>query len=219
MAQVNKHLDGGGVAELQNFLIGVGTAAPTKARQFQYRNSRLEYHDGTSGQSLATLADVNSASNFRGAISIASNTLPTAASATVRPNDPLIAGNMFVVTAGGTLAGIGGEDRLSPSDILILIGTDAAVAANWVGISRSLDTTGYEVRESITLASLPANTATKVAPITIKTISSYTILDGTTVLNGSFDEAFTPSGTGIGVSLTSLVAKSNLAVIFSGLTV
>ena len=212
-----KHLDGGNVAELQNFLLGTGTAAPNKAKQFQYRNGRIEYFDGTTAHQLATVAEVSGASSFRGAIDLSNNALPNAARATVRANEALIAGNFFVVSAGGTIAGIGGADTLAPADLLFLVGTDAAVAANWVGISRSLDVTGFEIRESVTLASLPVNTATLVKPTSIKTISSYLILDGTTVLNGAFDESFVASGTGIGLTLNSLVAKSNLTVIFSGI--
>lgn len=140
---VYKHLDGGGVAELRNFLIGTGSTAPTKEKAFQYRNGRLEYFDGTTAYQLATVADIN---------------------------------------AG------------------------------------SLDVTPFQIREAVTLASLPANTATLVKPTGIKTISSYLILDGTIPMNGAFDESFVSSGTGIGLTLTSLVAKSNLTIIFSGIT-
>ncbi|MGL5063757.1 MAG: hypothetical protein ACRC62_27540 [Microcoleus sp.] len=215
--QLYKHLDGNSVAEIRNFLIGTGAAAPTVARQFQYRNGRIEYFDGTTAQQLATIADTNAASSFRGAIDLSSGALPTAAKATVRPNDALTAGNFFVVSVGGTIAGIGGADTTSPGDLIFLVGTDAAVAANWVGISRSLDISPFEIREAVTLASLTANTATLVKPTGIKTISSYLVLDGSAVLNGSFDESFTASGPNIGLTLTSLVAKSNLTVIFSGL--
>jgi hypothetical protein len=216
MSPTYKHIDGGGVAELRNFLLGEGTAAPTKAKQFQYRNGRIEYSDGTTAYQLASVAEVSGASAFRGAIDISAGTLPTAARATVRANEALIAGNFFVVSVGGAIAGIGGADTLAPSDLLFLTGTDAAVAANWVGISRSLDVTAFQIRESVNLASLPVSTATLVKPTNIKTISSYLILDGTTVLNGAFEESFVPSGTSIGLTLTSLVAKSNLTVIFSG---
>lgn len=214
---IYKHLDGGSVAELRNFLIGSGTAALTKEKAVQYRNGRLEYFDGTTNQQLATIADTNAASAFRGAIDLSAGALPTAAKATVRPNDALSSGNFFVVSVGGTLAGIGGEDKLNNSDLIFLIGTDAALASNWVGISRSLDVSPFQIRESVTLASLAANAATLVKPTSIKTISSYLVLDGSTVMNGAFDESFVASGASIGLTLTSLVAKSNLTVIFSGL--
>lgn len=211
-----KHLDGNGIAEIRNFLVGAGNALTTE-KQFRYNNGRIEYHDGTKVQLIATVSDTNAASAFRGAIDLSTGALPTAAKATVRANDPLVPGNFFVVSVGGTIAGIGGEDKLNGSDLIFLVGSDAAVASNWVGISRSLDVTPFQIRESVTLASLPANTGTLVKPTGIKTISSYLILDGSTPMNGAFDESFVASGASIGLTLTSLVAKSNLTVIFSGL--
>jgi hypothetical protein len=216
--QLYKHIDGNSVSELRNFLIGTGAAAPTVEGILQRRNGRWETFEGGKAQQLAFLADVAASTTFRGGHS--GNALPTAAAATIRPNVAFEPGHMLIITAVSTITGIQGDDALDPGDLIIYVGADNtgnAVASNWTGISRAVDTSIYQIREVVTLASLPANTATLVKPATIKTISSYLILDGATVLNGAFDESFVASGANLGVTLTTLVAKSSLSIVFSGL--
>jgi predicted nucleic acid-binding protein len=113
---------------LNNVLLEDGAAALTTARRIQARNSRVEFHNGTSSVFLATLDDVTGASAFRGGFDATSGALPTAATVGLRPNEPLVVGNYVRVTAGGTITGISGDDRLEASDLLYLLDTNVLSA-------------------------------------------------------------------------------------------
>jgi hypothetical protein len=216
---IYKHLDGGSVAELQNFLIG-GGAALTTEKSFRYDNDRIEYRDSKGVKRLATTEDVLGSSLYRGGVSLSSNALPTAASASIRPNDPLAPGTIFYVSAGGSLSGINGADDLASGDILMLTGADPLLAASWTGVSRSLDVSPFLISATVILASLPANTATRIPPpASIKTVTGFILTLGGKVCNGCFEEDFATTGASAGVTLTSLVAKSNISCTYSGLTV
>lgn len=215
-----KHLDFNDVAEIQNVLLQALTADPTIERKVGFRNGRIVINDGTSPKSLAYLDDVTGTTPFRGGYDASSGSLPAAATVTERAGDALVAGNYVFVTVAGTIAGIGGADALEPGDLLFVLGADPAVAANWYGVSRSLDVSPFVVSETVALASLPANTATLVAASTIQTINDYTIIDASgNVVNGDYLESLVRTGAGRGLSLTSLVADANLNIVFSGLTV
>ena len=216
---IYKHLDGQSAAELRNFLLGTGTAAPTVDGIIQRRSGRIETREGGTVQQLAFLTDVAGASPFRGTFSAATGALPTAAGATIRANEAFTAGQYVRITDAGTIANIGGADALKAGDLLLYVGGTVTDAANWTGISQSLDLAPYMVRQSVTLASLPANTATRVAPNAgMSTIVGYEIFSSTGIaLKGSLDETFAATGASSGVTLTSLVALSNLTVNYIGL--
>lgn len=215
-----KHFHAEKGVKLFDFGIGDGDDTDTSAGKVSYKSSRLRVGNGTKHVELATLDDVVAASNFRGGFSAATGALPTAATVTTRPNDALVPGQFVLITVGGTIAGVDGADSLSPGDLLFYLGGDAAVAASWHGISRGLDLSPFVVSSSHTLASLPANTATRIVPATtMLTVTTFLLTIGTDVANGCFDEQFSSTGTNRGVTLTSLVAKSNVACTYTGLTI
>lgn len=216
---IYKHLDGQSAAEIRNFLLGTGTAAPTVDGLIQRRGGRIETRESGTVQQVAFLTDVAGASPFRGTFSAATGALPTAAGATVNPNVAFVAGQYVRVTDAGTIAGIGGADALKAGDLLLYVGGTVTDAANWTGLSQSLDLTPYLIRQSVTLASLPANTATRVAPLAgMTTVVGYEIFTSTgQAIKGSLDETFAASGASSGVTLTSLIALSNLTINYIGL--
>ena len=74
----------------------------------------------------------------RGTLDLNLNRLPIQNDVTVRPTDPLIVNDSFVMSSAGTApAGVTGTTALNPGDLLVLIAPDATVAANWQGILNS----------------------------------------------------------------------------------
>lgn len=206
---------------IKNAKLGVGTAAPTAANSIQARSNRVEFHNGTGPVFLATLDDVSGATSFRGGYDASGGALPTAATVTRNANTPLTAGQFVLITVGGTIAGIGGADTLASGDMLWYLGSDAAVAASWYGVSRGLDLTPYLITGSSTLASVTTGAAQRVAPpAAIKTVTGYTMMVGTEVLGqGSLNETLTKTGASNGISVSTAIAISNLEVTYTGLAI
>jgi hypothetical protein len=53
----------------------------------------------------------------------------------------------------------------------------------------------------------------------MKTVTSFVLTLGGKVCNGCFEEDFANAGANAGVTLTSLVAKSNISCTYTGLTI
>ena len=219
-AKIAKHLSADTGAELRDWVIGLGDEARVESGKFSFKGGRMRVANGTKHVEMATLDDVVAASNFRGGFSAATGSLPSAATVTIRPNDPLVPGQFVLVTTGGTIAGVDGADALSGGDLLFYLGGDAAVAGSWHGISRGLDLTPFVISGSQSLATLPANAATRIAPpASMLTVTGFLLTIGSEVANGCFDEQFSSTGATRGVTLTSLVAKANISCLYTGLTI
>jgi hypothetical protein len=217
---ISKHTDYEGGAELRNPTIAAGDDSLVYAGKLSYKNARLRVGNGTVHAELATVEDVLSASNFRGGFSAATGSLPTPATVTERPNAAILPGHFVLLTVGGTIAGIDGADILAGGDLLFYLGGGASTASNWHGISRGLDLSPFVISAIVTLASLPDNKATLVPPpASIKTVTGFILTLSGKVCNGCFEEDFANTGASAGVTLTSLVAKSNISCTYSGLTV
>jgi hypothetical protein len=215
---ISKHTDYEGGAELRNPTIAAGDDTLVYAGKISYKNARLRVANGTIHAELATVDDVLSASNFRGGFSAASGSLPAPATVTERPNAAILPGHFVLVTVGGTISGIDGADTLAGGDLLFYLGGGASTASNWHGISRGLDLSPFVISAIVTLASLPDNKATLVPPpASIKTVTGFILTLGGKVCNSCFEEDFANTGANAGVTLTSLVAKSNISCTYSGL--
>jgi len=223
---ISKNVPYEGGAQLIDPTIGAGDDTLVYAGKISYKNARLRVANGTVHAELATLDDVLAANNFRGGFSAASGALPVAGplpavpTITERPTSPILPGQMVLITVGGTIAGIDGADTLSGGDLLFYLGGGVTTASNWHGISRGLDLTPFVIAGTVTLASLPANTATHIAPpATMKTITTKLLTIGEKVCDGCFEEDFANTGASAGVTLTSLVTKSNISCTYTGLTI
>jgi hypothetical protein len=73
----------------------------------------------------------------RGSIDLNENRLPNADDLTVRPTDPIVAYNAFVVSAAGNApAGVTRVTALNVGDYLVLsVDADPTVASNWMGLT------------------------------------------------------------------------------------
>ena len=76
----------------------------------------------------------------RGSIDLSLNRLPNANDLSVRPSDPLIAYDAFLVSVAGTaVAGVTGTTALNVGDYLILVNDSAiATATSWNGVVNSV---------------------------------------------------------------------------------
>jgi len=125
-------------------------------------------------------AAVNALGQLQGSFDANPGSLPTIADKTKGDLSALVAGDQWVVTNGGTIAGIQGEDTLEIGDKLQYIGGTPTDAANWVGIQTNLDISavGNSSSERQTVA-LVANTPLTVAATTLSDIHSIQVYDST----------------------------------------
>lgn len=88
--------------------------------------------DGNTGAVVDSLTQLITT---RGTIDLSESRLPNANDVSVRPTDPLIAYDAFVVSTGGTVvSGVGGTTTLSPGDYLVLANDNGSTtASNWIG--------------------------------------------------------------------------------------
>jgi hypothetical protein len=75
----------------------------------------------------------------RGSIDLNENRLPNANDVNVRPDDPLIANDAFVVSGAGTVpTGVGGQATLNVGDLLVIVNNlGATTATNWIGVQNT----------------------------------------------------------------------------------
>lgn len=174
-----KNLDGQG-NELQNWSLEKLAADPTGGDLYQGRewynttDNTIKFYDGTAVQTVATLAELTKIGAFQGTVD-ASAGLPT----TTLDGSPIAAGDYWRVSVAGTIVGIGGDDVLEVGDLIYANIDAAAVAADFTAVQANLNLSGNISQvEEVTLASLPANTATAV-PTTFTNVYSIEAYDST----------------------------------------
>lgn len=158
-----------------------GGALVEGATWYNTTTDMLKYYDGTAVKTVANTDQI--ASMFRtrsAAFSAAAGTLPTVASATVLPGDALKQGDVFLVTTAGTIAGIGGADKLEVGDMLVLMDASApTVAASWYAFQTNVDIPSNILAwENVTVA-LTAGVDATVTPVAITAIQSVRMYDAT----------------------------------------
>lgn len=219
---INKHLDGQNVAQLLNFKLNPVATDPANpvvgVPWYNTTTNKLKFYDGTSVRVLAHLGDLAALGRYRGQWD-ASTGVPTAAASTVLPGDPIKAGDHWRVSVGGNIANLIGADLLAAGDMIFADADGANTAAEFFAVQANADLTITTIRDTATLATLAANTATNVTPTLLAggKIASYLILDSTGKdISSSLDvtvDQVTPK-----LVLTSLSALSNLVVSFVGTT-
>lgn len=219
---INKHLDGQNVAQLLNFKLNPTATDPATpvvgVPWYNTTTNKLKFYDGTSVRVLAHLGDLAALGRYRGQWD-ASTGVPTAAASTVLPGDPIKAGDHWRVSVGGNIANLIGADLLAAGDMIFADADGANTAAQFFAVQANADLTITTIRDTATLATLAANTATNVVPTLLAggKIASYMILDSTGkdisyALDVTVDQV-TPK-----LVVTSLSALSNLAIAFVGTT-
>lgn len=217
-----KHYEGANVAELRNFKLNPVTTDPVTpvvgVPWFNTTTGKAKYYDGTAVRVIAHLGDLAALGRYRGQWD-ASTGIPTAAASTVLTGDPIKAGDHWRVSVGGNIANLIGADLLAAGDLIFADADDANSADEFYAVQANADLTITTIRDTVTLATLAANTATNVTPTLLAggNIAGYMILDSTGKdITFSLDvtvDQVTPK-----LVVTSLVALSNLTISFVGTT-
>lgn len=222
MTKIYKHLDGQDIAELQNFKLNPVVADPTTpgvgVPWYNTTTNKLKFYDGTAIRVIANLGDLAALGRYRGQWD-ASAGIPTAAASTVLPGDPIKAGDHWRVSVGGNIANLIGVDLLAAGDLLFADADGANTAAQFYAVQANADLTISTIRDTATLATLAANTATDAVPQLLASgkIASYMILDSTGK-DISFDLDVTVNQVTPKITISSLTSLSNLTVSFVGTT-
>lgn len=172
--------------EIRNVSVEKLGAHPSGGGLFQGRiwelttDGKVYYYDGTAIRAVASEAYVTSAINqlgqIQGGFSAVAGLLPTAADKTQGDLTTIKKGDFWVITAAGTIAGIGGSDILAIGDLLQFFGSNPATPADWIGIQRNLDDAAIgDVRGEKQTVSLVANTPLNVNASTISNIHSIQV--------------------------------------------
>jgi hypothetical protein len=135
------------------------------------------------------------------------------------PGDPIKAGDHWRVSVGGNIANLIGVDLLAAGDLLFADADGANTAAQFYAVQANADLTITTIRDTATLATLAANTATDAVPTLLAggKIGSYMILDSTGK-DISSDLEVTVNQVVPKLVISSLSALSNLAISFVGTT-
>ncbi len=213
ISQMNRSLDGQSVNYLRNWLLDTIATDPGVAEALQLKlnttDNRLKYHDGTELKTVALLSDLDAYTRYRGSHD-ATIGVPTPASSPLLPNDPIKAGDKWLVVTPGTIAGIGGEsDNLGVGDFIVAAFDDASTPEDFVAINANIDTTDMAIAETAALATLPADTATNVTASNLASIEVASIRDSAG-LDLTSSLVLTYSGNSI--TLQSSVALTNLDI-------
>lgn len=137
----------------------------------------VKYYDGTAIQIVGSRAwvtsEINKLERIQGSFDASGGLLPTAANKTQGDLTQLVAGDYWIISVGGTIAGIQGDDVLAIGDKLQYVGGGGATPANWVGIQTNLNDSqiGNVTGEKQTV-NLVANTPLAVNAATISNIHS-----------------------------------------------
>lgn len=223
--KMNVHLDGQNVGRLIRWLadaidsgaIQAGDISQGMSIKFDTATGRyVGSSDGSNLVQLATIEDIAGTRAYRGQWD-ASTGIPTAAGSVIRPGEAIQAGDQWRVSVAGTISGMTGLETVEVGDLIYANADGAATAAQFWAVQGNINPAAGNMKSStVTLASLPANTPTTVAPSGGDGLSStldVEIFDGNKKVTDGYD--IDKSGA-TNVVLTSLVAKSNLTVVFIG---
>lgn len=121
-------------------------------------------------------SEINKLERIQGSFDASSGLLPTASNKTQGDLTQIVAGDYWIVSVAGTIAGIGGADELSVGDKLQYVGGGASTAANWVGIQTNLNDANIgNVKRERQTVNLVANTPLTVTSAAISSIHSVQV--------------------------------------------
>jgi hypothetical protein len=164
--------------------LATAPATPTTAQKwYDSATNDIKYYNGTTTKTLATTDMVSSMFRIRStAFSAAAGSLPVVSdnNVTALAGVALAQGDTFLVSTGGTIAGIGGADILEAGDMLVLMDATAPTnAASWYAFQTNVSLpTNVVAFENVTVA-LTAGAAVTIDPTTLGVIHSVEIYDST----------------------------------------
>ena len=179
-------------------------------------DKRMKHYDSGSSlwRSVVHLQDLEQFSAYVGGVDLSSNTVPTSGSGA---SGAIRAGDRWLVVLGTTGLGIaglaGGSSVVSAGDQLVAIADRAsgtATAADFFVLQTNIDVSaGLLSAENLTVASVPANTATSIGSA-LTTIYSAQFFDSSGIEIGLYWDV-------VNRQITSNIALTNVAVRTVGL--
>ncbi len=183
--------------------VATDPASPAAGRVWHNNvNGRLAWSDGTNIRYAAHLDDLEQLSAYVGAHD-ASGGIPSAGSGEA---GAIRAGDRWYASVAGTIVGVIGSDVIEVGDMIVATVDGAAAAADFLVIQTNIDVSALPSTEVLTLASLPANTATAIG-------TGFTTLHSVQV----WDSANEDITSGVVVDRAARDLESNVAL--TGLTV
>lgn len=168
--------------------VATDPATPTDGQEWLNTTSKKrKFYDGTATQIYASesyvTTEINKLERIQGSYDASTGLLPTAANKIAGDLTTVVAGDYWIVSVAGTIAGIGGDDVLAVGDKLQYVGGGAATAANWVGIQTNLNDANIgNVKKERQTVNLVAGT-----PLTV-TAASISDIHSVQVYNSAGDE-------------------------------
>lgn len=168
-----------------------------------------KYYDGVSvkvkaSQSWVT-TEINKLERIQGSFDASPGLLPVAGDKISGNLSAIVAGDYWIISVAGTIAGIVGSDVLDIGDKLQYVGGGAATASNWVGIQTNLtDSNVGNVKHERQTVALVANT-----PLTV-TAASITDIYNTQVFNSAGSEIVVDITKGGSANQVVLTSKKSL---------
>lgn len=143
-------------------------------------SDEVKYYDGTAVRVIASKAwvtsEINKLERIQGSFDASAGLLPVAGDKIYGDLTQVVAGDYWIISVGGTISGIGGDDILSIGDKLQYVGGGAATAANWVGIQTNLNDANIgNVKAEKQTVALVANVPLAVNAATIANIHSVQV--------------------------------------------
>lgn len=147
---------------------------------FNTTDNVLKYYDGTTIRVVADRAwvtsEINKLERIQGSFDASPGLLPVAGDKTQGDLTQIVAGDYWIISVAGTIAGIGGDDVLSIGDKLQYVGGGAGTAANWVGIQTNLNDANIgNIKGEKQTVNLVANTPLNVNAASISNIHSIQV--------------------------------------------
>lgn len=139
-------------------------------------DARIKWYDGTAVKTLAQLEDLEAFGALVGTHD-ATTGIPTTGSG---PSNAIRQGDYWIVSVGGTIAGLSGASTTLQAGDFIFAGVDAAAAStDFYGVQTNISVPASIASvEEVTLANLPANTPTAI-PTTLTNVYGIQAFDST----------------------------------------
>lgn len=170
--------------ELKNALLDKVATDPVSPVEGQVwyntASDEIKYYDGTAVRVVASkayvISEINKLERIQGSFDASAGLLPVAGDKIAGDLTQIVAGDYWIISVAGTIAGIGGSDVLDIGDKLQYVGGGAGTASNWVGIQTNLNDANIgNVKAEKQTVALVANTPLAVNAATIANIHSIQV--------------------------------------------
>jgi hypothetical protein len=161
--------------------VATDPSTPTDGQEWlNTATKKRKFYDGTSTQVYASesyvTTEINKLERIQGSFDASGGLLPTAANKIAGDLTTVVAGDYWIISVAGTIAGVQGADELAVGDKLQYVGGGASTASNWVAIQTNLNDANIgNVKKERQTVNLVANTPLTVTAAVISDIHSVQV--------------------------------------------